>query len=410
MSLIEELGAVLHSTSADLPLGPLVAALDRLQATSALLMWIRTESTSPLGVPQLTSATEHLEQAGRAMQVAQEEIAGYLTALGLHYDAQTPPQPALPPARDDAKDAGGTPGGGPPGAGDPDATDDPAQRDGAGNRARRDGPDRASRPDGTGDPGRAAGGDRADRPDSAIRPDGAGQPDNAAGPDGAARPDSVVRPDGEARPDNAARRDRTRGADTSGGRDDADRVTGGGGTGGSAPAVPLARWWAQRVAVLTDGPAEEAPSGQPAGQAPELLRAVARHTRSGDRDGLRRELARVAPPVGLDLAAITPSLLHRLAGDLLGHQPRGADLAELRRATGDRIHALLPQLPPDVVDAQLSRACRVPPPERTGAPAHPTDSAVTGAVLVGALLARLGRDPDSLDPAPDAHAIGYSHG
>src|SRR3989442_3153583 len=90
MSLIEELGARLHAASADLPLAALAVAHDRLRAASALLMWVRQQSTHPLGVPELSGAIEHLEHAAHALQVTQDSVAGYLTVLGLGVDAQRP--------------------------------------------------------------------------------------------------------------------------------------------------------------------------------------------------------------------------------------------------------------------------------------------------------------------------------
>jgi hypothetical protein len=274
MSLIEELAARLYAASATVPLGEVVAALDRMRATTALLMWVRTESSRPVGVPQLAGATEHLEHAGRAMQVAQEAIAEYLAALGIGLEAGTPEAGAWRTAL----------------------------------RERR----------------------------------------------------------GEPAPTPA----------------------------GATP-QPLGHWWASRVAELTGGTVEEVPAGQDS-DPPELLRRVARLTRAGDRDGLRRALIGTSAPVGLALAAITPAVLYRLAGELLGHQPRAADLPALERTLREPVAGLLPGLPPQVLNTQLARVCRVPPRPDPGPPAHPTDPAVTGAVLVGALLQRLGRDPDSL--------------
>jgi hypothetical protein len=155
------------------------------------------------------------------------------------------------------------------------------------------------------------------------------------------------------------------------------------------------------VTFLTDGDeAEPAAAGGNESTSVELLRAVARRTADGDRDGLRRDLAGAPAPVGLDLAALAPTLLHRLATELLGHQPHAEDLPALTRTARDRVLALLPGLPPDVVDTLLARVCRVPPGAagRGQAVPHPADTAVTGGVLVGVLLHRLGRDPDSVEP------------
>jgi hypothetical protein len=277
MSLIEELGARLHASSAELPLGELIAALDKLRASSALLAWVRQQSTDPLGVPELSGAIEHLEHAAHALRVVQDSVSGYLLAVGLGVDAQRPADPAARKALEEP----------------------------------------------------------------------------------------------QARPVEPA----------------------------AATAPRLRRWWVERVAYLTDGAAEPAqpPSGTGSATSVELLRRVARHTGSGDQAGLRRELAGAPAPVGLGLSALAPAVLHRLAGDLLGHQPRAEDLPTLTRTAREPVLALLPKLPPQLVDALLARVCRVAPSGDTVAP-HPADSAVTSGVLVGVLLRRLGRDPDSLDP------------
>jgi hypothetical protein len=163
-------------------------------------------------------------------------------------------------------------------------------------------------------------------------------------------------------------------------------------------APPLERWWARRVAVLTDGSVED---GAPPVEATvvQLLRTVARRSGAADRDGLRRELASAPPPAGLGLAAVAPPFLHRLAGELLGHPPRAEDLPELSRVASGPVRSLLPGLPAQTLDTLLARICRVPP---DGVASHPADSAVGSGVLVGVLLQRLGRDADSLDPdAPE---------
>jgi hypothetical protein len=90
-------------------------------------------------------------------------------------------------------------------------------------------------------------------------------------------------------------------------------------------------------------------------------------------------------------------VLHRLAGDLLGHEPRPDDLARLRTAAAGRVRSLLPGTSPAVLDTLLARICRAP--AAAGAQPHPADSAVTSSVLTGVLLARLGRDAASLDAA-----------
>jgi hypothetical protein len=175
--------------------------------------------------------------------------------------------------------------------------------------------------------------------------------------------------------------------------------------GSEAPDPPperLGPWWRARVAELTGepAPAEGDTSTTTSGNTTELLRKVAIGVRSGDRGRLGRDLHAVDASVGLALSAVSPPVLHRLAADLLGHEPRPADLPRLRDATAGRALALLPGTPPATVDTLLARVCRAP--SAPGAPGHPADSAVTASVLTGILLARLGRDASTLDPsAPD---------
>lgn len=272
MSLIQDLGARLHAADADLPLAELVGALDKLRASATLLAWVRQQSNNPMGVPELSGAIEHLEQAAHALHVAQDSVTGYLAAIGLGTEPDQPPGGVAPP---------------PP-------------------------------------------------------------------------------PVPEAPPPD---------------------------TPGSA-APRLRRWWAERVAFLTDGPPE--PTEEVTGTTTdELLRRVARRTRAGDREGLRRDLESAPAPVGLGLAALAPALLHRLATELLGHDPVPADLPALTRTAREPVLALLPKLPPELVDALLSRVCRVPP-ATDPVPPHPADSAVTSGVLVGVLARRLGREPEAL--------------
>lgn len=175
-------------------------------------------------------------------------------------------------------------------------------------------------------------------------------------------------------------------------RDESDKVP------DAAPpqaAEQLGPWWQQRVAELTG----EAPPGEKAaagtGDTAELLRRVAAGVRSGDRARVGRDLHSVNAATGLGLSAASSPVLERLAGDLLGHQPRPEDLKRLQSAAGGRVRSLLPGTPPEVIDTLLARICRAPVQHDT--PAHPADSAVTASVLTGVLLARLGRDPESLD-------------
>lgn len=161
----------------------------------------------------------------------------------------------------------------------------------------------------------------------------------------------------------------------------------------------LAPWWQQRVSELTGEPPakpEEVAARNPS--TAELLRQVAADVRSGDRARLGHDLHHVDAATGLGLSAVTPPVLHRLAGDLLGHEPRPDDVPRLRTAVSGRVRSLLPGTPPATLDTLLARICRAPA-QRAEQPAHPADNAVTSSVLTGVLLARLGRDPASLDPA-----------
>jgi hypothetical protein len=172
---------------------------------------------------------------------------------------------------------------------------------------------------------------------------------------------------------------------------------------GQPPPEQLGPWWRARVEQLTGEapppPQEGTPTERPANTA-ELLRRVAAGVRSGDRARLGRDLHGVNAATGLGLSAVSQPVLRRLAGDLLGHEPGPDDLPRLRGAAGGRVRSLLPGTPPALLDTLLARICRTPQPDQ--APAHPADSAVTASVLTGVLLARLGRDPATLDPgAPE---------
>jgi hypothetical protein len=170
------------------------------------------------------------------------------------------------------------------------------------------------------------------------------------------------------------------------------------------PPEQLGPWWRARVERLTgEAPPPPQPDGAPRerpANTAELLRRVAAGVRSGDRARLGRDLHGANAATGLGLSAVSSPVLRRLAGDLLGHEPGPDDLQRLRGAAGGRVRSLLPGTPPDVLDTLLARICRAPQAEQ--APAHPADSAVTASVLTGVLLARLGRDPETLDPgAPE---------
>jgi hypothetical protein len=177
--------------------------------------------------------------------------------------------------------------------------------------------------------------------------------------------------------------------------------------GGEQPATDrLEPWWRQRVAQLTGEPAPKGEDGKPVtDDTAELLRRVASGVRAGDKARLGRDLHSVTAATGLAMAAVTPPVLYRLAGDLLGHEPRPDDVERLRTAAAGRVRSLLPGTSPAVLDTLLARICRVPAGKQQQGqqPAgHPADSAVTAGVLTGVLLARLGRDAAALDPeAPE---------
>jgi hypothetical protein len=167
------------------------------------------------------------------------------------------------------------------------------------------------------------------------------------------------------------------------------------------PPERLGGWWRERVARLTGEPppddADSDGAGPDRADTAELLRRVASGVRAGDRARLGRDLHAVSASTGLALAAVTPPVLHRLAGDLLGHEPGPEDVTRLRTAASGRVGALLPGTPPAVLDTLIERICRAPQADRPAA--HPADNAVTASVLTGVLLARLGRDPGTLDPS-----------
>lgn len=165
----------------------------------------------------------------------------------------------------------------------------------------------------------------------------------------------------------------------------------------------LGPWWQTRVAELTGEPA---PAGEQTGRnetdTAELLRRVASGVRAGDRARVGRDLHSVNAATGLALSAVTSPVLHRLAGDLLGHEPRPDDVPRLRTAAEGRVRSLLPGTSPAVLETLIARICRVPTTDPASKPGHPADNAVTAGVLTGVLLARLGRDANALDPeAPE---------
>jgi hypothetical protein len=89
-SLVEQVGAQVRATADELPLDIITVAVERLRLATELLIWVRQASQNPMGVPELAGATEHLEQAGHALQVGQAALGDYLVAIGLGYDSAPP--------------------------------------------------------------------------------------------------------------------------------------------------------------------------------------------------------------------------------------------------------------------------------------------------------------------------------
>ena len=88
MSEVEDLGAQLRATADGLPVDLLRHAIERLNRATETLQWVRQSSMSPVAVPELGSAVEHVEHAVYAVRVAQESLHGYVAvALGLSVPA-----------------------------------------------------------------------------------------------------------------------------------------------------------------------------------------------------------------------------------------------------------------------------------------------------------------------------------
>jgi len=92
VSIVEDVGAQVRSAADDLPLAPLALALEKFGLAAERLRWVRQESANPMGVPELSAATEHAETAGYALRVAQEQLSTYLAAIGLAADGSPPPR------------------------------------------------------------------------------------------------------------------------------------------------------------------------------------------------------------------------------------------------------------------------------------------------------------------------------
>ena len=156
----------------------------------------------------------------------------------------------------------------------------------------------------------------------------------------------------------------------------------------------LSDWWTGRVDVLTG--TTGAGVDDPAQTSADLLHRCTLRALDGDRPRLRGELAGAGPAVGLGLAAVAPPLLRFLAAELVAHPPRLEDLAAVRRAALPTVPSLLPNMPTPVAEELLARVCHAQQQRTGGAPQHPVDSAVAGAVLVAALLRATGRSADDL--------------
>ncbi|WP_433393511.1 hypothetical protein [Micromonospora sp. KLBMP9576] len=91
MSIVEDIAAQVRAAADDLPVAQLALALDKFGAAAERLRWVRQESANPMGVPELSAATEHAETAGYALRVAQEQLSAYLAAIGLAADGSAPP-------------------------------------------------------------------------------------------------------------------------------------------------------------------------------------------------------------------------------------------------------------------------------------------------------------------------------
>ncbi|RLP96428.1 hypothetical protein EAD98_10475, partial [Micromonospora sp. CV4] len=107
MSIIEDVGGQVRAASEEFPVALLGQALEKFGLAAERLRWVRQESANPMGVPELSAATEHAETAGYALRVAQEQLSAYLAAIGLAADGALPPRPQQREPRHDAPPAGG---------------------------------------------------------------------------------------------------------------------------------------------------------------------------------------------------------------------------------------------------------------------------------------------------------------
>lgn len=107
MSIIEDVGGQVRAASEEFPVALLGQALEKFGLAAERLRWVRQESANPMGVPELSAATEHAESAGYALRVAQEQLSAYLTAIGLGADGTPAPRPEQRAPRHDTPPATG---------------------------------------------------------------------------------------------------------------------------------------------------------------------------------------------------------------------------------------------------------------------------------------------------------------
>ncbi|MEV4546135.1 hypothetical protein [Micromonospora echinaurantiaca] len=107
MSIVEDVGAQVRAAAEELPVGLLGQALEKFGLAAERLRWVRQESANPMGVPELSAATEHAETANYALRVAQEQLTAYLAAIGLAADGAPPTreEPGRRPRHDAPREA-----------------------------------------------------------------------------------------------------------------------------------------------------------------------------------------------------------------------------------------------------------------------------------------------------------------
>ncbi|MGC4749952.1 hypothetical protein ACLQ28_30460 [Micromonospora sp. DT201] len=107
MSIIEDVGGQVRAASEEFPVALLGQALEKFGLAAERLRWVRQESANPMGVPELSAATEHAESAGYALRVAQEQLSAYLGAIGLAADGAPAPRPQQREPQHDRSPAAG---------------------------------------------------------------------------------------------------------------------------------------------------------------------------------------------------------------------------------------------------------------------------------------------------------------